>query len=92
LTEKLQSASLAKLCFEYPVGRESACGEWFSRPSIHWFDESEFMTRLQVPPRPPEKTTCFYTSFFQLNPPLRVGEIVFDDEIPFGDEIRLDGG
>ena len=23
---------------------------------------------------------------------LRVGEIIFDDEIPFGDEIRLDGG
>jgi hypothetical protein len=21
-----------------------------------------------------------------------VGEIIFDDEIPFGDEIRLDGG
>jgi hypothetical protein len=29
---------------------------------------------------------------FQLNPPVRVGEIVFNDEITFGDEIRLDGG
>ena len=29
---------------------------------------------------------------FQLNPPLRVGEIIFDDEIPYGDEIRLDAG
>ena len=29
---------------------------------------------------------------FQLNPPLRVGEIIFDSEIPCGDEIRLDGG
>ena len=29
---------------------------------------------------------------FQRNPPCRVGEIIFDDEIPFGDEIRLDGG
>ncbi len=29
---------------------------------------------------------------FQLNPPFRVGEIVFDDEITFSDEIRLDGG
>jgi len=29
---------------------------------------------------------------FQLNPPYRVGEIIFDDEIPYGDEIRLDGG
>ena len=29
---------------------------------------------------------------FQLNPPCRVGEIIFDDEIPFGDEIRLNGG
>jgi len=29
---------------------------------------------------------------FQLNPPCRVGEIIFDDEIPSGDEIRLDGG
>ena len=31
-------------------------------------------------------------SAFQRNPPFRVGEIIFDDEIPFGDEIRLDGG
>ena len=29
---------------------------------------------------------------FQLNPPCRVGEIILDDEIPFGDEIRLDAG
>ena len=29
---------------------------------------------------------------FQRNPPFRVGEIIFDDEIPYGDEIRLDGG
>jgi hypothetical protein len=29
--------------------------------------------------------------FLQLNPPLRVGEIIFDDEIPHGNEIRLDG-
>ena len=29
---------------------------------------------------------------FQLNPPYRVGEIIFDDEISYGDEIRLDGG
>ena len=29
---------------------------------------------------------------FQLNPPFRVGEIIFDGEIPCGDEIRLDGG
>ena len=29
---------------------------------------------------------------FQLNPPFRVGEIISDDEIPYGDEIRLDGG
>ena len=29
---------------------------------------------------------------FQLNPPFRMGEIISDDEIPFGDEIRLDGG
>ena len=36
---------------------------------------------VQVPYAPPEK-----------NPPLRVGEIIFDDEIPCGDEIRLDGG
>ena len=30
--------------------------------------------------------------FFQRNPPLRVDEIVSDDEIYFVDEIRLDGG
>ena len=29
---------------------------------------------------------------FQRNPPLRVDEIIFDDEGPCGDEIRLDGG
>ena len=29
---------------------------------------------------------------FQLNPPYLVGEIIFDDEIPCVDEIRLDGG
>jgi len=29
----------------------------------------------------PEKPTCFDKSVFQLNPPLRIGEIVFDDEI-----------
>ena len=29
----------------------------------------------------PEKPTSFDLSVFQLNPPLRVGEIVFDDEI-----------
>ena len=29
---------------------------------------------------------------FQLNPPFRVGEIIFDGEIPCGNEIRLDGG
>ena len=39
-----------------------------------------------------EKSTCESKCFFQLNPPSRVGEIIFDDEIPCGDEIRLDGG
>ena len=29
---------------------------------------------------------------FQLNPPFRMGEIISDAEIPYGDEIRLDGG
>ena len=29
---------------------------------------------------------------FQLNPPFRMDEISSDDEIPYGDEIRLDGG
>ena len=29
---------------------------------------------------------------FRLNPLCRVEQIVFDDEIPFGDEICLDGG
>ena len=31
-------------------------------------------------------------SLFELNPPCRVGEIIFDDEIPFVDEIRFNGG
>ena len=39
-----------------------------------------------------EKTVDLGRRFFQLNPPCRVGEIIFDDEIPFGGEIRLDGG
>ena len=29
---------------------------------------------------------------FEMKSTLRVSEIIFDDEIPFGDEIRLDGG
>ena len=39
-------------------------------------------------------TLCQWTKgvAFQLNPPFRVGEIIFDGEIPYGDEIRLDGG
>ena len=44
---------------------------------------------------PPEKNPHLSTTSvgsFQLNPPYRVGEIIFDDEIPYGDEIRLDGG
>ena len=37
--------------------------------------------RVRPPPPAPEKPTSFDLSVFQLNPPLRVGEIVFDDEI-----------
>jgi len=49
--------------------------------------------QLQVPSPAPEKSLCLLDKgFFQLNPPFRVGEIVFDDEISCGDEIRLDGG
>ena len=32
------------------------------------------------------------SAVLQLNPPGRVEEIIFDDEIPFGDEIRPDAG
>ena len=42
-----------------------------------------------------KETTFVYRTnvvSFQLNPPFRVGEIIFDDEIPCGDEIRLDVG
>ena len=40
-----------------------------------------------------QKSTAKAVLFcFQRNPPFRVGEIIFDDEIPFGDEIRLDAG
>ena len=51
--------------------------------------------RVQVPFPAPEKNPHLSTTSvgsFQLNPPNRVGEIIFDDEIPYGDEIRLDGG
>ena len=34
------------------------------------------IVRVQVPPSAPEKPTCFDKSVFQLNPPLRVGEIL----------------
>ncbi len=44
--------------------------------------------------RQKRNTLCLLTKgvSFQLNPPCRVGEIISDDEIPCGDEIRLDGG
>ena len=32
--------------------------------------------RVRPPPPAPEKATDFYLSLFQLNPPLRVGEIL----------------
>ena len=39
-----------------------------------------------------KKSKSYDLLFLQLNPPVRVGEIIFDDEIPHGNEIRLDGG
>ena len=52
--------------------------------------------RVRLPYPAPEKKQPLSTKTkvvsFQRNPPCRVGEIIFDDEIPFGDEIRLDGG
>ena len=52
--------------------------------------------RVRFPLPAPEKKQPLSTKTkvvsFQRNPPCRVGEIIFDDEIPFGDEIRLDGG
>ena len=50
----------------------------------------ESVARVRIPSPPPEKAP--FGVLFQLNPPLRVGEIVCDDEIPCGDEIRLDAG
>ncbi len=47
---------------------------------------------LPVPEKKQPLSTKTKVVSFQLNPPCRVGEIIFDDEIPFGDEIRLDGG
>ena len=44
-----------------------------------------------APEKNPHLSTTSVGSF-QLNPPFRVGEIISDDEIPYGDEIRLDGG
>ena len=51
--------------------------------------------RVRPPLPAPEKNPYLSTTSvgsFQLNPPYRVSEIIFDDEIPCGDEIRLDGG
>ena len=48
-------------------------------------------SRSPAPEKNPHLSTTSVGSF-QLNPPYRVGEIIFDDEIPYGDEIRLDGG
>ena len=44
--------------------------------------------------RQKRNTFCLPTKgvSFQLNPPFRMDEIISDDEIPYGDEIRLDGG
>ena len=44
-----------------------------------------------MPEKNPHLSTTSVGSF-QRNPPYRVGEIIFADEIPYGDEIRLDGG
>ena len=44
-----------------------------------------------VPEKNPHLSTTSVGSF-QRNPPCRVGEIIFDDEIPCGDKIRPDGG
>ena len=52
-------------------------------------------TGVRIPLSAPEKNphlSATSVGSFQLNPPYRVGEIIFDDEIPYGDEIRLDGG
>ena len=51
--------------------------------------------RVRFPSSAPEKNPQLSTTTvgsFQLNPPFRMGEIISDDEIPYGDEIRLDGG
>ena len=39
-----------------------------------------------------QKPSTIVDGFLQLNPPYRVGEIIFDGEIPCGGEIRLDAG
>ena len=50
--------------------------------------------RVRPPPPAPEKNphlSMTSVGSFQLNPPLRVGEIIFDDEISYGNEIRCGG-
>ncbi len=69
---------------EFPSGQRGQTVNLLSLTSV---------VRIHLPP--PEKNPHLSTTSvgsFQLNPPYRVGEIIFDDEIPYGDEIRLDGG
>ena len=54
--------------------------------------KSERRIPIPLPEKKQPLSTKTKVVSFQLNPPCRVGEIIFDDEIPFGDEIRLDGG
>ena len=66
---------------DFPSGQRGQTVNLLAMPSV---------VRIHHPP--PEKDDCESNRLFQLNPPFRVGEIIFDDEIPFGDEIRLDAG
>ena len=52
---------------------------------------SRVRVTFPAPEKKPHLSTTSVVSF-QLNPPFQVGEIIFDGEIPCGDEIRLDGG
>ena len=54
-------------------------------------DSVPVRVRSPAPEKNPHLSTTSVGSFL-LNPPYRVGEIIFDDEIPYGDEICLDGG
>ena len=88
--QAIRSTSGASPCKNQRCKRICGCG---GIGRLIGFRFQRASVQVRVLSSAPEKAEIVIQSQpFQRNPPLRVGEIVFDDEIPCGDEIRLVGG